>query len=223
MLILKDPAQAQSLGLISTKARLTAGTADWPAYFGLLAQAVAAGGSVLFALITTWVFGREFADRTAKELLAVPTPRWATVAAKLTVVALWSLALAVLVFVVGLAVGAAVNIPGWSPELALGALRGVLVASVLAILLLPWVALFASFGRGYLPPMGWTLLMLALANLAVVLGWGDWFPWAVPILASGAGGPTATVGPHSYLVVLIAGAIGLAATVAWWRDADQAR
>src|SRR5512142_3087010 len=85
MLILKDPAAARSMGLISTKAQLTAGSADWPAYLSLLAQGIAAGGGVIFAIVTTWVFGREFSDRTAKELLSLPTPRGGIVAAKFAV------------------------------------------------------------------------------------------------------------------------------------------
>src|SRR3954462_7310088 len=75
MIILKDPERARSMGLISAKAQLTVGVADWPTYFGLLAQATAVGGAMLFSLLTAWVFGREFSDRTAKELLANPTPR----------------------------------------------------------------------------------------------------------------------------------------------------
>src|SRR5512146_3040276 len=85
MIILKDPAAARSMGLISGKAQLTAGSADWPAYFGLLAQATAVGGAVLFSIITIWVFGREFSDRTVKDLLALPTPRTAIVSAKFLV------------------------------------------------------------------------------------------------------------------------------------------
>ena len=75
MVILKDPQAAQSMGLISVKAQLVAGTADWPTFFDMLLQAMAMGGSILFAFIMAWVFGREFSDRTAKELLALPTPR----------------------------------------------------------------------------------------------------------------------------------------------------
>ena len=45
MMILKDPQAAQSMGLISVKAQLVAGTADWPAFFDMLLQATAMGGS----------------------------------------------------------------------------------------------------------------------------------------------------------------------------------
>ena len=36
---------------------------------------IAAGGFILFVLIISWVFGREFADHTVKDLLAVPVHR----------------------------------------------------------------------------------------------------------------------------------------------------
>jgi ABC-2 type transport system permease protein len=224
MIILKNPAQARALGLISTKAQLTAGTADWPTFFGILLQGLAAGGAILFALITAWVFGREFSDHTAKELMALPTPRWVIVGAKFVLLALWILALTLLIFLVGLGVGAAVGIPGWSTELEWTSLWSVLVTAMLTFMLTPFVALFASSGRGYLPPMGWTILALALANVVSVLGWGDWFPWAVPVLVSGMVKSHADqVGLHSYLVVLAAFLVGAAATFGWWRSADQTR
>ncbi len=43
MIILKNPEQARAMGLISTKAQLTAGTADWTSLFGMIAQGIAAG------------------------------------------------------------------------------------------------------------------------------------------------------------------------------------
>ncbi len=66
MVILKDPDAARALGLLGAKAQLTAGTADWPTYWSLLGQAVTVGGAILFAFLTAWVFGREFADRTVR-------------------------------------------------------------------------------------------------------------------------------------------------------------
>ena len=224
MIILKNPEQARAWGLISTKAQLTAGVADWPSFWGLLSQGIAAGGVVVFTLITAWVFGREFSDHTAKELLALPTPRWVIVSAKFALIGLWALGLVLLIFGVGLGVGAAVDIPGWSFELAWASFWTILLTAFLNILLMPLVALFASSGRGYLPPVSWTILSLVFANILSVMGWGDWFPWAIPVLVSGMVKAHADqVGLHSYLVVLVAFFAGIAATFAWWQSADQAR
>lgn len=224
MIILKDPAAARSMGLISAKAQLMVGVADWPAYFGFMSQAVAAGGMILFSIVTTWIFGREFSDHTVKELLAVPTARASIVTAKFVVVSVWCLIASLLVFGVSLLVGNLVVLPGWSVDLLRSSFTATLGCALLTLGLLPFVALLASMGRGYLPPFGWMILMTVLAQFAAILGWGDWFPWAVPALFSGAAGPRAEqLGPHSYLLLAFTCLIGLGATFTWWQSADQTR
>lgn len=222
MLILKEPQRARSLGLISAKAQIVAGTADWPTYLGLTAQATAVGGSLLFAFVTAWVFGREFADRTVKLVLAVGTPRHATVAAKLLTVAIWCALLSAGNFCLSLAVGALVGLPGWSLLVLRGAAETVAGTTVLVIALMPVTALMASAGRGYLAPLGFAILTLFLAQILAATGWGALFPWSVPALFSGLAGPSAaSMDAASYWIVAITGAVGLVGTFMWWRLADQ--
>lgn len=225
MVILKDPERARAMGLISVKAQLfTAGVADWPTFFDVLLQGTGIAGMILYAFITSWVFGREFSDRTAKELLALPTPRWSVVGAKFVLNAIWAMALALFVLVLGFGVGSAVTIPGWSPGLAWESSVALAATAVLSFMLMPFVALFASVGRGYLPGLGWAFLTLALGQIAAVMGWGDWFPWSVPPLFSGMAGARAEMlGGHSYVMVVLTFVAGMASTVFWWRSADQAR
>src|SRR3990172_8648329 len=72
----KNPEISQKLGLISAKANLIAYSAtDWRTYLGLSAMIIAAGGFFLFTFVISWVFGREFADGTLKDMLAVPISR----------------------------------------------------------------------------------------------------------------------------------------------------
>ena len=78
-------------------------------------------------------------------------------------------------------------------------------------------------GVGICLPLGWALLTLALAQIAVVMGWGEWFPWAVPSLFSDFSGQHTAPGLHSYLMVLLVSLIGLAAAFTWWLKADQTR
>jgi ABC-2 type transport system permease protein len=224
MVILKDPEAARTMGLISAKAQFTMGVADWPAYFGFLAQGVAVAGMILFSIVTTWVFGREFSDHTIKELLALPTSREATITAKFIVIGVWTMIVTLLIFGVSLVVGKLVVLPGWSMELFGSTFIGIMGCALLTLGLLPAVALLASTGRGYLPPFGWMILTMVLAQFSAILGWGDWFPWAVPALFSGAAGPRAeNLGVHSYIMLALTFLLGLAATYYWWRSADQTR
>jgi ABC-2 type transport system permease protein len=222
MLILEEPDWARRAGLLATKAQVAAGAADWPTYAGLLAQAVAVGGLLVFGLVATWVFGREYADGTVADLLALPTPRWAIVAAKFVVVGAWSAALTGFVAALGLAVGAAVGLTGGSPALAAEAAGRLAVIGGLTLALVCPVAWAASAGRGYLPAVGALLLAVVAAQVVAALGWGAYFPWAVPALAAGVAGDEAgAVSAGSYALVLLTGAVGVAGTVAWWRLADQ--
>jgi ABC-2 type transport system permease protein len=120
-------------------------------------------------------------------------------------------------------VGKLVVIPGWSTELLQAAFVDILGSAMLTIVLLPFVALISSMGRGYLPAFGWTIFTVAMAQIAVITGWGDWFPWSIPALFSGAVGPRAEqLGLHSYVIVILASLIGLTTTFYWWRNTDQA-
>jgi ABC-2 type transport system permease protein len=219
MIILKDPEFARRVGLISAKAQLMAGVADWPTFLNLLAQAIAIGGIILFGFIGSWVFGREYADRTVKDLLALPTSRWAIVLAKFVLIIAWSVVLTAVVYFVGLGVGAAVGLPQASAEVFWQGTLTIALSAALTIILVTPIAFFASAGHGYLPPLAATILAIFLAQVVAVAGWGEYFPWSIPALVS-QGGRLPFV---SYLIVLLTSAAGILGTFLWWRFADQTR
>ena len=219
--IARNPELSRKLGLISAKADLLAYSAtDWPAYLVLFAQIISAGGFFFFVMAISWVFGREFADGTLKDMLAVPVRRSSILLAKFIVAAAWSAALAIIIFIFGLLMGAIIQLPGGSLGVILhgSAVAAVTVCLVIAVVL-PF-AFFASVGRGYLLPMGVAVLTLITANLIMVVGWAEYFPWAVPMLYSQGESPLA---PVSYWIVFFTGLAGMLATYVWWMFADQNR
>lgn len=222
MIVMKDPDLARRLGMISAKAQIVAGTADWPTYLGLLAQATAIGGIILFSFISSWVFGREYADHTIKDLLALPTPRYVVVLAKFILVMLWSATLTAVIYFIGLGVGLAVALPPTSAGIIWQGTITMAITACLTIALATPIAFFASAGRGYLPPMGAAILAVILAQIVAATGWGEYFPWSVPALYAGMAGPAyAHLGIVSYIIVLLAGLLGMVGTFVWWAWADQ--
>jgi ABC-2 type transport system permease protein len=222
MLIVKDPALARRMGIVAAKAELTTGAADWPTYFGLLTQSIAVGGLLLFGLVIIWLFGREYGDRTAPDLLALPTSRESIVIAKLIVAVIWSALLTAEVLLLGLGVGSVIGLPGWSATLALDAARQIALTASLTVLVTVPLTWAASAGRGYLAPVGVMLLLLFFAQILVAVGWGPYFPWSVPALHSGAGGPDLPpLTLPSYALVVGVGLGGASLTLIWWRFADH--
>jgi ABC-2 type transport system permease protein len=224
MFILQDISRARALGLLGTKAALTGGTADWPAYFTLLAQTIAVGGSVLFGVIIVWTFGREFSQGTAKDLLALPTPRTTIVGAKFAVTAAWCLLLTLQTYLLGLAIGATLGLPGWSAAVAATGLTNLLLTAVMTIAVVTPFALAASLGRGYLAGIGAMFVAVFLAQVIALLGYGPYFPWSVPALFTGIAGPDRDPpGPLGYGLVALLGVAGMLGTALWWKHADQDR
>ncbi len=219
--VLKDPIFAENLGIISTKAQIV-GTADWPSYLSLLAQAMSIGGLIVFGFNASWIFGREYSDRTIRDLLALPISRNIIVFSKFIIAFLWGLVLSICVLVLGLLLGLLIDIPGWSFDVIRQGTLVYIACSLLSLILSTPAAFFASFGRGYLSPFGFILVIVILAQVVAVAGYGEYFPWAVPALISGlAGGDNAMVEAFSIIIVILTSMIGLVATMLWWRYADQ--
>lgn len=222
MFISQNPDRARALGLLGAKAQLATVRTDWTGHFALLGQIIAVGGMFVFGILTIWMFGREFADRTVKDLLALPTSRTAIVTAKLAVITGWSLVLTVYMFVLALVGGSLLGLPGWSAGMALSAFLRLLATAAMTIALTTTLALAASVGRGYLAAFGALVLLVVCAQVVVTLGYGLYFPWSVPALYSGLAGPqTPTVGPLSIAGVIGVSGLSIAVTIGWWRNADQ--
>ncbi len=179
MWIVKDPDRAAGLGLLGTKANLAGIEATWPAYAAVLIQVVGTAGLLILAFIVAYLFGREYSDGTAKNLLALPVKRHWFVLTKFVVAAVWWMALSAVVLAEGLVIGFALGLPDFSAGLARSTIGRALLAAGLAYLLAPVVAWIATLSRGYLAPLGFALGMLLLGNLFSRTGWAGWFPWSI--------------------------------------------
>ena len=218
MWIVREPGRAAQLGLLGTKANLSGLTATWPAYFSMLTLMVGIGGMLLLSFIVAYIFGREYAEGTAKNLLALPVGRHWFVLAKLVVAAVWWAVLVVAALAEAFALGTALALPGFSATLAVTAVHDALLAAAIAYLLVPVVAWIAMLGRGYLPPLGFALAMLALGDVFSKTGWAPWFPWSiVPLFIGAVGQPVTTLAPGSLVVVALTFLAGIAATIAQLR------
>jgi len=226
MFILQDPERAKRFGLVGAKAQIFGGSADWPSFFNLTLIMLSVGGLIIFGFIFIWIFGREFTDKTVYDMLSLPISRITIVMAKLITATYWSLALILIVFVLALGVGAILRLPGWSAATALNGLQLVLITGLLTIVLSITFSLVASITRGYLAAVGCLFLVLVLGQIISQLGYGEYFPWSIPMYYGGAAealtGKTATpLGLTSYILVAVVSIFSLVITGVWWRNADQ--
>ncbi|WP_416866430.1 MAG: ABC transporter permease [Imperialibacter sp.] len=207
---------------LSEKAKLMNFSADWPSYVGLLTQVVGVGGVVVFGFVASWLFGREYSDKTAKDLLALPASRSSIINAKFVVYAMWCLALVVANLLLGLVVGALLGLDNFDIRVITSGLNTYFATTILVMLLGTPVSFMGIWGKGYLAPIGLVVLMLIVSQIVGAVGLGQYFPWSVPGLYSGISAEMkATLTSTSFGIVGFVAIFGYFATHWWWNKTDQ--
>jgi ABC-2 type transport system permease protein len=189
--MLRNPVAARNIGLIGQKVSFAMNglSADWQGLFSMFAELGVAGGMIILSIIVIYLFGREYSEGTAKNMLALPVPRFYFVAAKLCVAALWFALLTAFLIAECLLIGKLLGL-GVSPSGLVARETGNIVIAALSVFALqPLVAWVTVASASYLVPFGYTIATLLIGNLMIRTGWARWFPWSIVALLSGIAGP----------------------------------
>jgi hypothetical protein len=191
--------------------------ADWGTYLSDLLGSIAALLVVGFSFTASWVFGREYTDKTINEVLLKPVSKLYTVLSKFIVILIWDVLLSIFSFLVVVSTGILIGISGEGFSLLLNNFLTLLATSLLIIVVSTTSALLANISKGYLAPIGLTFIIVILSSLVMQLGIAPYFPWTIPALFL----QHVSLGFGSIAVVVVTGIIGFAGTVAWWRFVEQ--
>jgi len=166
-------------------------------------------------------FGQPLADGRAGAWFGLATPRGTLALARGLVVLGWVAACVVAAVALTAGASAAVAATTAAPfgPTAWAAAGRALAAGLLgAGLALPFAAV-ATATRSPLATVGALIGVVALTQLVVLVGAGAWFPYAVPSLWTGTGGPDAAadVGGAALALTAAVAPVGAALVVAQWR------
>lgn len=153
----------------------------WPLLIGGVTQITAAAAPLGFGVAAGWMMGREFAEGTISALFALPVARTVIATAKLLVLLAWTLVVAaVLVVVTGLA-GIVVTTGAVDAAAAMALARLFVLAALSGLLAFP-AAWASTLGRGILPGIATSIVLVVITQIAVISGGGGWLPFAAPAL-----------------------------------------
>lgn len=177
-----------------------------------------------WSFVASWIFGREYAEGTVKDLLALPTSRVKILTAKFIVYAIWCLSLVLANLLIGVLIGIFLQLPAVALQSVSEHLTDYVTTTALTIPLGTPIAFFAVWSRGYLGPLGFVVLVLVFAQIIAATGYGHYFPWAVPGIYSGSAGEhKAQLDLYSYAGILLTSVAGYMASVWYWQTADQTK
>ncbi|MCO1603075.1 ABC transporter permease [Desulfosporosinus nitroreducens] len=193
------------------------GDINWQMYLTELLSGLAALGLIGYTFISAWVFGREFSDKTIKDLLSKPVSRSQIVMSKLLVILAWDLLLALFMFVVALAAGGVLGVTGWSDALIGDVFFRFIITSLLFIVVTTPGTFLANISKGYLAPLGLILVIVIFSNVLASMGFAPYFPWTIPSVFQSTG----FLNLSSIIILASTGIAGIVGTFAWWRFAEQ--
>jgi len=220
--IVKNPEMAQASVIIRAKTAML-GSADWTSFFSIVNLMIAIIGFIGFGFVTTWIFGREYADKTLKDLTALPVSRQNIVTAKLILIFIWSMIIGLLMLAFSILSGFITGLEGWSNNLLVINLKRYFIVMLLNIILCPVISILASYGRGYILPFAFIFLTMLITNFTINISENaKYIPWAVPLIYAGANLKEGMdINTASVLVLILTGIAGFIGTLCWWRYADQ--
>ncbi|MBX3238870.1 MAG: ABC transporter permease [Chitinophagaceae bacterium] len=224
ILVVQDNEAMEKASGFALKIKAMNFEANWKSYLNVLSQAVGVGGVLLFGFVASWIFGREYSDGTAKDLLSLPTSRTKIVNAKFILYVLWCLMLVLSNLVVAFILGTTLHLPTMDTSSLTGILNDYFITTALTIIAGVPIAFFALYGKGYLAPLSFVALTLVFSQVIAAIGYGSYFPWSIPGLYSGAGGEYKNLlSSFSYIILLLTGIVGYLATTIYWKNADQTK
>ena len=176
---------------------------------------------LIFAIIISYLFGREYNEHTLKTMLTSPVSREKFLASKYIMFLVWIVILTVVTSISTLAFGFAAGLDGFSLKIFADGFAQLLYANVLLFLSFSPFVFVSLFITNMVPAMiggaG-----LALVNLMVYgQNWAPFVPWVCPyLIASGEIAEYSTSITVSYGVILTTFVIGLVISYIYFTKTD---
>lgn len=217
--ILQDPQFAKNAGLLGDKAQIV-GDATALSYVTIHAQMIAVGGIIVYGFVTSWIFGREYVDKTIIDLLVSPYSRSIIVTAKFLATFFTNIILTLYILVIGFVLGLLINVEGLSLSYFITKIPFLALITILTVIISTPIAFFATIGKGYLSPLGFVIIILIFSQIFAAIGFGQYFPWSIPALVSGIAGDIVQLNIQHILIIISTSVLGWFSTLLWWNFAD---
>ena len=178
---------------------------------------------MLFSIMISYLFGREYNEHTLKTMLTIPISRGKFLASKYVMFLVWILILTVVTSLSALVFGFIAGLEGFTLKLFMDSFAQLLFANILLFLTFSPFVFLSLFITNMVPAMvggaGLTLVNMLIYGQT----WAPYVPWVCPyLIASGEIAEYATSPTVSYGVILVTFLIGLAISYIYFTKTDVA-
>ena len=176
---------------------------------------------LLFSIIISYLFGREYNEHTLKTMLTVPISRGKFLISKYVMFLIWILILTVVTSLSTLAFGFLAGLTGFTFQLFINSFAELLFANILLFLTFSPFVFISLFITNMVPAMVGGASLTLVSLLVNGQSWAPYVPWACPYLISS--GEIADYGVSlmiPYGVILATFIIGLVVSYVYFTKKD---
>jgi ABC-2 type transport system permease protein/bacitracin transport system permease protein len=176
---------------------------------------------LLYAIMISYLFGREYNEHTLKTMLTIPVSRGKFLLSKYVMFLVWILILTVVTTLSTMVLGFVAGLDGFSLKLFIDSFAQLLFANVLLFLTFSPFVFISLFITNMVPAMVGGA-GLALVNMLIYgQTWAPYVPWVCPyLIASGEIAEYSSSITLSYAVILATFAIGLVISYIYFTKTD---
>ena len=176
---------------------------------------------LLYAIMISYLFGREYNEHTLKTMLTIPVSRGKFLLSKYVMFLVWILILTVVTSLSTMVLGFVAGLDGFSLKLFIDSFAQLLFANVLLFLTFSPFVFISLFITNMVPAMVGGA-GLALVNMMIYgQTWAPYVPWVCPyLIASGEIAEYSGSVTLSYAVILATFAIGLVISYIYFTKTD---
>ena len=176
---------------------------------------------LLYAIMISYLFGREYNEHTLKTMLTIPVSRGKFLLSKYVMFLVWILILTVVTSLSTMVLGFVAGLDGFSLKLFIDSFAQLLFANVLLFLTFSPFVFLSLFITNMVPAMVGGA-GLALVNMMIYgQTWAPYVPWVCPyLIASGEIAEYSGSVTLSYAVILATFAIGLVISYIYFTKTD---
>lgn len=176
---------------------------------------------LLYAIMISYLFGREYNEHTLKTMLTIPVSRGKFLLSKYVMFLVWILILTVVTSLSTMVLGFVAGLDGFSLKLFIDSFAQLLFANVLLFLTFSPFVFISLFITNMVPAMVGGA-GLALVNMMIYgQTWAPYVPWVCPyLIASGEIAEYSSSITLSYAVILATFAIGLVISYIYFTKTD---
>lgn len=177
-------------------------------------------GAMLYGVITSYLFNREYTEDTLKNLLTIPVSRTGIIISKLVLLLFWILALTVFAWILTIVLGFIGQFEGLNAGLLIESLKKYIIGGSFLFLLSTPVIFVTLIFKNYVPTIVFTIIITMINVLIVQSEYSALYPWSAVFVIAHDSFFTEYPPVYSYISILATSAMGFIATVIFFRKTD---